>query len=1023
MKILNLTCRPLHGSVPFIDSHFCALERAVIQHFRLASIVAVLLFASAASPQAISNSSNSGSPENAVFHGSDIDAVQTNNGGLTVSLDLAGTPGRGISTGYRLVYSNKVWKMTEQCTDTQCTDSIRQTVPGSPTKIIGPFVNAATAGHGTYTQFCNGSNAVVSNNYTVTEPDGTIHHMVPDGVGLAGCNIPTSIDRYADDGSGWMIKDGSTAMRKDGLQILSSTNSSGTTTTVRDTNGNQGIGAFDSSTLATSYTDSMGRTVPALGYYDANGVLRNIQVEYTSLAVHTLLCPPQSICNENSTSWTVPSIITLANGLHYSFGWDSTNGQLSSITLPSGAQISYTYQQFLYSNGTADVGGWRVKTRTVTVGTQSSVWNYSYSVLGNMTVIDQLGNQTDYICGANATPQGAFAGTSTDPNYVPPCAISEVDYYTGNGSGAKLLKTVQTEYWETELVKPKAVTTTVYSSIPGDSSVLKTRIETDYDTETISTWDNLGNPLTAQITRGNVTETREYSYDSAGNNPVLARRTRLTYLSDSNAQYLSANITDRITDKSVYDCVASACTAPSSVGPYGTPYSGGKLVAETKFAYDGGPVVNPDNLAAPPASVPGHDDADYGTGFTLRGNLTQTSVWLNTSNTWLPTSNVYDALGHLVSTTDPGGHTTTLRYSDDWNGWSANSSCLPSSNSFAFLTDTTNAKGQRSHTTYFPCTGQVQTSKDQNDLNTARAGTTFTYDLMKRLKAKTASDGGSTTFDYADTVGALSATETTKITSSLSEMVKTGYDDLGRVAHTYLQSDPDGVTTTDITYDELGRTKTVSNPYRSTSDSTYGITTTVYDALGRVTTVIPPGGSPTANNLSTQYGGNYTISTDQAGHQRKRYFDSLGRVIEVDEPSSSFPGAEAGGSVNIAGTLQSGVFGAHSASSGSGSVSIGGFENVNCINNRCTPDRGTVSITVNGHPDSTTFAGASTTATIASGLTNTINADAAAFVTASCDDSPCSDGMIRLAAAVSPPQIRRPAQLLSPAGLILVLPT
>jgi len=62
------------------------------------------------------------------------------------------------------------------------------------------------------------------------------------------------------------------------------------------------------------------------------------------------------------------------------------------------------------------------------------------------------------------------------------------------------------------------------------------------------------------------------------------------------------------------------------------------------------------------------------------------------------------------------------------------------------------------------------------------------------------------------------------------------------------------VTYTDTTYHALGRKATVSNPYRSTSDPTDGITTYQYDALGHVTLVIAPDGSQTSKNISTVYG-------------------------------------------------------------------------------------------------------------------------------------------------------------------------
>src|SRR5262249_38611469 len=147
-------------------------------------------------------------------------------------------------------------------------------------------------------------------------------------------------------------------------------------------------------------------------------------------------------------------------------------------------------------------------------------------------------------------------------------------------------------------------------------------------------------------------------------------------------------------------------------------------------------------------------------------------------------------LGHVITTTDPGNHTATLSYSDDWNGWNVNAACLPSSNSFAFLTDTKNALGQHSHTTYFPCSGQAQTVKDPNDIINNRAGTTFAYGRMKRSRTKTASDGGQSSYSYSDSLADLSATETTKIAGSVNRVTKTIYDGLGREVRASLLSDP-----------------------------------------------------------------------------------------------------------------------------------------------------------------------------------------------------------------------------------------
>jgi RHS repeat-associated protein len=98
-----------------------------------------------------------------------------------------------------------------------------------------------------------------------------------------------------------------------------------------------------------------------------------------------------------------------------------------------------------------------------------------------------------------------------------------------------------------------------------------------------------------------------------------------------------------------------------------------------------------------------------------------------------------------------------------------------------------------------------------------------------------------------------------------------------------LNSDPEGVDYVDDTYDAVGNKGSTSNPYRTTSDATYGITSTVYDALHRVVQVTQPDGSL----LKTAYCGNTTLVTDEAGHWRRSTVDGLGRLIEVDEPNSS----------------------------------------------------------------------------------------------------------------------------------------
>ena len=207
-------------------------------------------------------------------------------------------------------------------------------------------------------------------------------------------------------------------------------------------------------------------------------------------------------------------------------------------------------------------------------------------------------------------------------------------------------------------------------------------------------------------------------------------------------------------------------------------------------------------------------------------------------------------------------------------------------------------------------------------------------------------------------------------------------DGLGRVTQTQLNSDPDGADYVDTTYDPAGHKSTVSNPHRSGSSTTDGITTYQYDPFGRTNLVIPPDGTTTSNNVQTFYRGNCVTVADQAGKARRSVTDALGRLIEVDEPAagSALPGLAATGStgsVTIQGSEQGSSQYVDTGNQQCTLVDCGG----NCIQWQeiyqwqTSYDSGTVSLTANGNTDSVSYGAASTPATIASALAAAINAD------------------------------------------------
>ena len=106
---------------------------------------------------------------------------------------------------------------------------------------------------------------------------------------------------------------------------------------------------------------------------------------------------------------------------------------------------------------------------------------------------------------------------------------------------------------------------------------------------------------------------------------------------------------------------------------------------------------------------------------------------------------------------------------------------------------------------------------------------------------------------------------------------------------------------TRVQYDNLGRKLQVWNASRcdldvsptactvsGTVENTFGVTIYEYDALGRTTKVVPPDGTTTTNNVSTNFT-NYptVVVTDQQGKQRRSTADALGRIVQVDEPGTA----------------------------------------------------------------------------------------------------------------------------------------
>jgi len=813
---------------------------------RTSVVLAFLCWTGVAFGQGVPNDYQIGFPPHADFSGTDFENVQLNNGNLHIEIPLWRTTGRGPSVGFKYVYDSLGWGFREQCSRIAgtCTDHVTDHPPFGGGHLIFALVGPQSTYGSTHQTFtCPGGLQVLIYTYGMTAPDGTSHHFVPDPVEAGsetGYCLPHPNTLYADDGSGWSLQlDPSTglgtkAVSKDGTAVISSS------LTIEDANGNEEI---NPPSPANPGSDTLGRQFNTDGsYYDSSGVLRTVPVTHQNVAIQTHLCgfSGADYCYELSTSWSAPEIITLPNGMTYTFTYDQGSpthpyyGQPLSVTLPTGGQITWGW------NGEQDTGP-RLASRQLSG--DPAPWLYG------STVTDPAGNDMAYTC-------GLYTPANAPPGAYPLCYIITKKFYQGSSTSGTLIKTVQTDYQTGSVpaVLPIHETTT------WNQQNLVSRTETDYDS-----WSFGGSYLASA---GNPIEKREFDYGT-GTWGAQVRTTDYSYLHLSNSSYLGLNILDKMTSKKVY--------AGSS--------QSGTLTAQTLNTYDGVAIPAGGNTSASPA--PNHDYTNFPASYNLRGNLTQASRGLKSGSTWtwLSTNNTYNDLGEILTSTDPLSHQTSYDYTDNWATIS-NPQCVTSAHSYGFPTTITDPLGHRLKHQYFSCTSFVGSEQDENDIQASRPGTTYTYDFMGRLATKSLPDGGSVTYTPNDTSLPYSVAASTLVdpNSSLYMVGTTVFDGLGRVQQVQTH-DPDctaGLVKVDhsYSYGAQGRTTQVSTPYCNSVGGSYGLTTTRnFEALERPVSVQQTDGS----TGTTTYAGNCQTTTDERGKSRKSCSDALGRLTQVFE--------------------------------------------------------------------------------------------------------------------------------------------
>jgi len=675
---------------------------------------------------------------------------------------------------------------------------------------------------------------------------------------------------------------------------------------IADRNGNV-VTVSGTNSGAVTLTDPAGRNVISTDGFGLSGTTNHIttlsgtyQVIWKTASGTNTVIPSQLVYADPNGGCSAPpglagggvviSTIALPNGQQYKFYYGSDNpdpnfnnpfGLLSEIDYPSGAWVKYkwklndTMSELADTASTSGAGG---------LIQDACIYLYKTPVVAQRTV--------------------GFGGSST-PN------LTQTFSYTTNWASNNLSWT------------SKTATVTTTDNVLGTAHTNYTYSPANVRPQPYS--DAYINPnIPLQVTFGE----SQAQYNDWNSTTILRTVSKLwgefTLLCEVDQMGSSGPISgafhsylssSQLTDKKEYDfgqltlssCQGAAPANPTRettinyqtfTGRSGLPFyepsavittANSASVAETDYSYDqvGVALVSP--------SPTGHDETNYPPSYNVRGNATTKTVKCLYGCSINPvTTYIYDETGQLLSSTDPCGngtcadmtgttHTTTYSYADSYTTLSSGQNINYSStgNTNAYLTKVTDALGHVSTFKYDFFNGQLTQSTDPNSQSTS-----YIYnDPFNRPTMANFPDGGKTTTSYNDTPPNPSVTSSRLVNSSGSSVTSTStMDGIGHLVKTLLTTDLDCASgdRTDTTYDGLGRVYTVSNPYCTTGDSTYGITSFVRDALGRTTLVTQSDGS----KISTSYSGNCTTVTDEATKSRKSCFDGLGRVTGVWEVPS-----------------------------------------------------------------------------------------------------------------------------------------
>jgi RHS repeat-associated protein len=660
-------------------------------------------------------------------------------------------------------------------------------------------------------------------------------------------------------------------------------------------------------------------------------------------------------------------------------GWFSYYGEMTQMNLPTGGTINYAWQMF--ADAYSDKGMWLQSKQVVGGGW----WSYQPYVISYCANGTQVGCKQAFV---ESSPDGLVTtSTFQMDNTGQPFPISVSNQLTTTTTTwdfthSCLIALPSSGCYGHAYIVKLAETQSILGA--GGATLTK---QTKY------TYDNV--PGQTYTVDGLITGVQEWGY-YPGASPTFPatpdRATYTTWYSPANSplasQWGSGTNIHRPHIVTVCNNTGSNSYCPG----------GGSMVSQT--------ITNYDTVAPSPLSgILNHDDTRYSASQWVRGLPNQVQKWVSGS-TYLTSNYTYDATGQLLTSQDPNLNVTSYSYADRYFNDNNTSSpppyaiavptnaypttiTLPSANGVSFV----ESFG------YYYGSGKKAFSTDFN-LQTTYFHFMEPFDRL----TSTVFPIGWNLVNYVSQNEAdvyVPVADTTPSINCVScRHEKINYDGYGRKVSQQLVNTPNCPSEVDTTYDADGRVASVSHPY------CYGTQTPVfetysYDLLSRIAQVTHPDGQslftsygnaiiggPSQQASTATYGYGYpTLTTDEAKNQKQSWTDGLGRLIEVDEPSSTGTSStSATGWVNITGFEQNATVDPPCLLYDCGGNCIE-YQDHGLGGSTTYYDQGWASVTVNGIVYTVGYGQGDTTTSVAQNLVSAVNGYPSSYVNASLSGS------------------------------------